>query len=167
MYNNRIENLRMEMKYLLMYFWKLTYFIIGIFAVVGIAITGMNTSKMITESMLLQLLLAGVIWIGGSFLVLKPLSMIDTFLTQKASLDKDASLYFFMFMTFVLISIGVFSSSIYLFNEWLELINDTVNRTLDDYFTIIFPLVLFIASMGTFAGSFKLYNKYDTSIKGK
>jgi len=132
--------------------------------VVGIAISGMEASKMITDFMLLQLVIAGMIWIGGSFIVLKPLSMIDRFLDQKASLDKDARLNFFLFLTFVLISIGVFSASIYLFKEWNELINDTVNRTLDDYFTIIFPLVLFIASVGTFIGSFKLYKKYEESI---
>ncbi|HEY9129609.1 MAG TPA: hypothetical protein VIN02_07225 [Sulfurovum sp.] len=155
------------MKYLFTYFWKLLYFIIGIIVVVGITISGMKISKMLTDQSILQLLMAVIIWISGSFIVLKPLSMIDTFLTQKASLDTDARLYFFMFMTFVLISVGVFTASIYLFNEWLELINDTVNRTLDDYFTIIFPLVLFIASIGTFAGSFKLYKKYNTSIKEK
>jgi len=135
-------------------------------AVVGIAITGMNTSKLLIDNMLLQLVLAGAIWVGGSFIVLKPLSMIDSFLTHKVSLDKDASLNFFMFMTFVLISLGVFSASIHLFMEWVELINDTVNRTLDDYFTIIFPMVLFIASIGTFIGSFKLYKKYKESIEG-
>jgi hypothetical protein len=139
----------------------------GIILVVGIAISGMKMSKMLTDHSILQIVIVASIWIGGSFIVLKPLSMIDTYLTQKASLNSDARLYFFMFMTFVLISLGVFSASIYLFNEWLELINDTVNRTLDDYFTIIFPLVLFIASIGTFIGSFKLYKKYDTSIKGK
>jgi len=149
-----------------MYFWKLIYLIIGIIGVVGIAITGMNTSKLLIDSMLLQLVLAGAIWVGGSFIVLKPLSMIDSFLTYKASLDKDASLNFFMFMTFVLISLGVFLASIHLFMEWIELINDTVNRTLDDYFTIIFPMVLFIASIGTFIGSFKLYKKYKESIEG-
>ena len=149
-----------------MYFWKLIYLFIGIIAVVGIAITGMNTSKLLIDSMLLQLVLAGAIWVGGSFIVLKPLSMIDSFLTHKASLDKDARLNFFMFMTFVLISLGVFSASIHLFMEWIELINDTVNRTLDDYFTIIFPMVLFIASIGTFIGSFKLYKKYKESIEG-
>jgi len=154
------------MKYLLMYFWKLIYLIIGIIAVVGIAITGMNTSKLLIDSMLLQLVLAGAIWVGGSFIVLKPFSIIDSFLTHKASLDKDASLNFFMFMTFVLISLGVFLASIHLFMEWIELINDTVNRTLDDYFTIIFPMVLFIASIGTFIGSFKLYKKYKESIEG-
>jgi len=134
--------------------------------VVGIAITGMNTSKLLIDSMLLQLVLAGAIWVGGSFIVLKPLSMIDSFLTYKASLDKDARLNFFMFMTFVLISLGVFLASIHLFMEWIELISDTVNRTLDDYFTIIFPMVLFIASIGTFIGSFKLYKKYKESIEG-
>jgi hypothetical protein len=149
-----------------MYFWKLIYLIIGIVAVVGIAITGMNTSKMITDSMLLQLVLAGAMWVVGSFIVLKPLSMIDRFFTHKASLAKDAQLNFFMFMTFVLISLGVFSASIQLFIEWLELINDTVNRTLDDYFTIIFPLVLVIASIGTFIGSFKLYKRYKECIEG-
>jgi hypothetical protein len=66
-----------------------------------------------------------------------------------------------------LISIAVFIASIYLFKEWLELINDTVHRTLDDYFTIIFPLVLLIASIGSLIGSFKLYKKYKETIKGK
>lgn len=154
----------MKMKYLLMYVWKLLYFIIGIVIVVGSLILGMQLSKMIIEIKILQLIIAIVIWIAGSFIVLKPLMMLDKKIVTKASLDKDARLNFFLFMTFVLISVGVFGASIYLFNEWLELINDTVHRTLDDYFTIIFPLVLFIASIGTLIGSFKLYRKYEKFI---
>ena len=153
------------MNYLLMYIWKLLYFIIGIGIVVGGLILGMQLSKMIIEIKILQLIIAVVMWIVASFVLLRPLMMLDKRLVNSASLDKDARLYFFMFMTFVLISIGVFTASIYLFNEWLELINDTVHRTLDDYFTIIFPLVLFIASVGTFIGSFKLYRKYEMIIK--
>ena len=148
------------MKYLLMYVWKLLYLIIGIIIVVGSLILGMPLSKMIIEIKIVQLIIAMVIWIAGSFIVLNPLMMLDKKVVTKASLDKDARLNFFLFMTFVLISIGVFIASIYLFNEWLELINDTMHRTLDDYFTIIFPLVLFIASIGTLIGSFKLYRKF-------
>ena len=155
------------MNYLLMYIWKLLYFIIGIGIVVGGLILGMQLSKMIIEIKILQLIIAVVMWIVGSFVLLKPLIMLDKRLVSSASLDKDARLYFFMFMTFVLISIGVFTASIYLFNEWYELINDTVHRTLDDYFTIIFPMVLFIASVGTFIGSFKLYRKYELIIKNR
>ena len=155
------------MNYLLMYIWKLLYFIIGIGIVVGGLILGMQLSKMIIEIKILQLIIAVVMWIVGSFVLLKPLIMLDKRLVSSASLDKDARLYFFMFMTFVLISIGVFTASIYLFNEWYELINDTVHRTLDDYFTIIFPMVLFIASVGTFIGSFKLYRKYEMILKNR
>ena len=120
------------MNYLLMYIWKLLYFIIGIGIVVGGLILGMQLSKMIIEIKILQLIIAVVMWIVGSFVLLKPLIMLDKRLVSSASLDKDARLYFFMFMTFVLISIGVFTASIYLFNEWYDLINDTVHRTLDD-----------------------------------
>lgn len=155
------------MKYLQIYIWKLIYGIIGITIVVGSLILGMKISKMLTDITLLQLILAMTMWIGASFILLKPLMMLDKILENKASLDKDARLNFFMFGTFVLISIAVFSSSIYLFIEWLELINDTVNRNLDDYFTIIFPLVLFIASIGSFMGSFKLYTKYKKMIQNK
>jgi len=155
------------MNYLLMYIWKLLYFIIGIVIVVGGLILGMQLSRMIIEIKILQLIIAVVMWVVASFVLLKPLMILDKRLVSSASLEKDASLYFFMFMTFVLISIGVFTASIYLFNEWLELINDTVHRTLDDYFTIIFPLVLFIASVGTFIGSFKLYRKYEMIIKNR
>lgn len=154
------------MKYLLTYIWKLVYIFIGIVIVVGGMILAMQVSKTLTEHMLLQLVFAGVMWVGGSFMLLKPMSMLDKYVVKRASLDKDARLYFFLFMTFVLISLGVFSASIYLFNEWLELINDTVHRTLDDYFTIIFPLVLFIASIGTLVGSLKLYKKYKEIILG-
>ena len=155
------------MNYLLMYIWKLLYFIIGIGIVVGGLILGMQLSKMIIEIKILQLIIAVVMWIVGSFVLLKPLIMLDKRLVSSASLDKDARLYFFMFMTFVLISIGVFTASIYLFNEWYELINDTVHRTVDDYLTIIFPMVLFIASVGTFIGSFKLYRKYEMILKNR
>ena len=137
------------MKYLLIYIWKLIYWAIGIVIVVGTLILGMKISKMLTDFMVLQLIMAMTMWIGENFILLKPLMILDKFLENKASLDKDARINFFMFGTFVLISIAVFSSSIYLFIEWLELINDTVNRNLDDYFTIIFPLVLFIASIGS------------------
>ena len=155
------------MKYLLIYIWKLIYGIIGIVIVVGTLIMGMKISKLPTDFMVLQLIMAIAMWIVGSFILLKPLVMLDKFLENKASLDKDARLNFFVFLTFVVISIAVFSASIYLFKEWLELINDTINRNIDDYFTIIFPLVLFIASISSLIGSFKLYKKYKETIKRK
>lgn len=155
------------MKYLLIYIWKLIYGIIGIVIVVGTLIMGMKISKLPTDFMVLQLIMAIAMWIGGSFILLKPLVMLDKFLENKASLDKDARLNFFVFLTFVVISIAVFSASIYLFKEWLELINDTMNRNIDDYFTIIFPLVLLIVSIGSLIGSFKLYKKYKETITRK
>jgi predicted transporter len=155
------------MKYLLIYIWKLIYGIIGIVIVVGTLIMGMKISKLLTDFMVLQLIMAITMWIGGSFILLKPLVMLDKFLENKASLDKDARLNFFVFLTFVVISIAVFSASIYLFKEWVELINDTMNRNIDDYFTIIFPLVLLIASIGSLIGSFKLYKKYKETITRK
>lgn len=153
------------MKYFQLYIWKLIYLIMGIVIVVGGLILGMQLSKMIIEIKLLQLVIAIVMWIVASFILLKPLTMLDKFFVGRASLNKDARLNFFLFMTFILISVGVFLASIYLFNEWYELINDTVHRTLDDYFTIIFPLVLLIASVGTFIGSFKLYKRYQEIIR--
>jgi len=154
------------MQYFLMYMWKLTYWISGIAIVVGILIMGMDISKMFIENKFLQLIVAIVMWIVGSFIVLKPLSMLDNLLEDKVSLDTDARLNFNVFVTFVLISMAVFFASIYTFNMWIELIND-VNRTLDDYFTIIFPMVLFIASIASLLGSFKLFKKYEETIKRK
>ena len=154
------------MQYFLMYMWKLIYWVSGIVIVVGIFIMGMDISKMFIENKVLQLIVAIVMWIGGSFIVLKTLSMLDKLLEDKVSLDKDARLNFNVFVTFVLISIAVFFASIYTFNMWLALIND-INRTLDDYFTIIFPIVLFIASIASFLGSFKLFKKYEETIKRK
>ncbi len=155
------------MKYLLIYIWKLIYLAIGIVIVVGTLILGMKISKMLTDFMVLQLIMAMTMWIGGSFILLKPLTMLDKILENKASLDKDARLNFFLFVSFVLISVAVFIASIYLFKEWQELISDTMNRTLDDYFTIIFPLVLLIASIGSLMGSFKLYKKYKETYQRK
>ena len=154
------------MQYFLMYMWKLTYWISGIAIVVGILIMGMDISKMFIENKFLQLIVAIVMWIGGSFIVLKPLSILDKLFEDKVSLDKDARLNFNVFVTFVLISMAVFFASIYTFNMWLGLIND-VNKTLDDYFTIIFPMVLFIASIASLLGSFKLFKKYEETIKRK
>ena len=153
------------MKYLQIYIWKLLYGIIGITIVVGGLISGMKLSKMLTDFTLLQLIIAIIIWAVGSFILLKPLMKLDRLLEDKASLDKDARTNFFVFMTLVLISIAVFLASIYLFKEWLELINDTIHRTLDDYFTIIFPLVLFTASIASLKGSFSLYKKYTERLK--
>jgi hypothetical protein len=152
------------MKYLLIYIWKLGYGIIGIVLVVGALILGMKISKMLTDFIGLQLIIAGAIWIGVIFIVLKPLRMMDKFLEEKASLDQDTRITFFLFVTFVLISLAVFLASIFFFNEWLELINDTIHRTLDDYFTIIFPLVLLIASIASFIGTFNLYKKYKDKV---
>lgn len=153
------------MKYLLMYIWKLLYWISGIILVVGLLIFAMNISKMVTDSLVLQPILAIAMWIGVSFLVLKPLRILDHFLEQKVSLDKGARLNFFMFVTFVLISIAIFCGAIYTFILWLDLMNDTVNRSLDDYWTLIFPLVLFSASVASLLGSFKLYKKYEKLSK--
>lgn len=153
------------MKYLLVYLWKLLYLITSVIIVVGGLIVAMKLSKTLIDVKLLQLIMALVMWVVGSFILLKPLSLFDRSLEQKTSLDKDARLNFFLFMTFVLISLGVFLASLYLFKEWIELINDTLHRTLDDYFTIIFPLVLLVASVGTFIGSFKLYKKYEDRLK--
>ena len=155
------------MKYLLMYIWKLLYLIIGIVIVVGSLIFGMQASTMLTDFIILQIIIAGSMWVGISFILTKPLIMMDVFLEDKASLDKDARINFFVFATFVLISLAVFSTSIYFFKWWLELINDTINRTTEDYFTIIFPLVLFVTSVGSLIGSFGLYKKYKETIKRK
>ena len=152
------------MQYFLMYMWKLIYWISGIAIVVGILIMGMDASKMFIENKFLQLIVAIMMWVGGSFMVLKPLSILDKLFEDKLTLDKDARLNFNVFVTFVLISMAVFFASIYTFNMWLGLIND-VNRTLDDYFTIIFPMVLFIASIASLLGSFKLFKKYEETIK--
>ena len=153
------------MKYLQMFIWKLLYWIIGIIIVVGGLILSMQVSKMYTDLIILQLIMAVIMWMVGGYIILKPLSMLDRFFVNKALLNKDALLYFFLFMAFVIISLGVFLASIYLFKEWLELINDTVHRTLDDYFTIIFPLVLLIASIASLKGSFKLYETYKNKLK--
>jgi len=150
-----------------MYIWKLTYLIIGISIVGAVVIFGMKAGKILTDFLVLQLIIAAAIWVSGSFILTKPFIMLDKFIENKASLDKEARINFFVFVTFVLISLAVFLTSIYFFNEWLELINDTVHRTLDDYFTIIFPLTLLFASIGSFIGSFKLYKKYKDTIKGK
>ncbi len=155
------------MQYFLMYMWKLTYWIFGIVIIAGMLMMGMNMSKMLVNSMVLQPFIAIAMLIGGGFIVLKPLSMLDKLLEDKVSLDKNARLNFNVFVTFVLISIAVFLASIYTFNMWIELINDVNNRTLDDYFTIIFPLVLFIASIASFLGSFKLFKRYNEILKRK
>lgn len=155
------------MKYPLIYTWKLIYLILGIVILVSTLIIGAEVSKMIPDFMILKMIVIGAIWVGGSYIFIKPLIMFDKLLEDKASLDKDARIEFFVFVTLVLISLAVFLASIYLFKEWLELINDTVNRTIDDYFTIIFPLVLFIASIGSLIGSFNLYKKYKDTIKSK
>jgi len=154
-------------KYFLMYIWTLIYWVLGIVIVVGILIMSMNVSQMLTDSMLLHLIIAGTMGMGGIFVLLKPFIMLDKFLEAKASLDKEARINFFVFVTFVLISLAVFLTSIFFFNEWLERINDTVNRTTEDYFMIIFPLVLLIASIGSLIGSFNLYKKYKDTIKKK
>lgn len=155
------------MKYLLMYIWKLTFGIIGIVIVGGTIIFGMKVSKMFTDFALLQLMIAAAMWIGGSFILTKPLIVLDRYLEDKASLDKDARINLFVFITFVLISLAIFLTSIHFFKEWWELINDTVHRTTDDYYTIIFPLTLLVVSIGSFLGSFKLYKKYKDTIKRK
>ena len=155
------------MKYLLIYIWKLIYLTIGIITLVGTLILGVEVSKMIPDFMILKMIVIGAIWFGGSYILIKAFMILDKFLEDKALLDKEARVEFFVFMTLVLISLGVFLASIYLFKEWLELINDTVNRTLDDYFTIIFPLTLLIASVGSLIGSFNLYKKYKDTINEK
>ena len=154
------------MHYFLMYLWKMIYWISGIVIFVGLLIVGMDISKMFIASSFLQLLMAIAIWIVGSFIVLKPLSILDRFVEGKVSLDKEARLYFNMFVTFVLISVSIFFASIYTFDMWLGLIDDP-HVTLDDYFTIIFPLVLVAASMASLMGSFKLYKKYEEIVTGK
>jgi len=146
--------------------WKLTYWTSGIVIVVGIFIMGMDISKIFIANKFLQLIVAIVMWIGGSFIVFKPLSMLDKLLENKVTLDKDARLNFNVFVTFALISLAVFFASIYTFNMWLERINN-INRTLDDYFMIIFPLVLLVSSIGSLIGSFNLYKKYKNTIKIK
>ena len=148
------------MKYLLMYIWKLIYFITAIIIVIGTFFFGVEVAKMIPDFFILQALVIGAIWAGGSYILAKPLIMLDKLLEDKASLDNDARISFFVFVTLVLISLAVLLASIFLFNMWLELINDTINRTIDDYFTIIFPLVLLISSIGSLIGSFNLYKKY-------
>lgn len=148
-----------------MYIWKLVYLISIIAIVVGTLISVMNVSKMLTDSMVLQLIMAGTMWIAGSFILTKPFIMLDAFLEDKALLNKEARINFFVFVTFVLISLAVFFTSIYFFQEWLELINDTIHRTREDYFTIIFPLTLLIASIGSLIGSLKLYKKYKGTIE--
>ncbi len=155
------------MKYLLMYIWKLTYFITAIIIVIGTFFLGVEAAKMIPDFFILQALVIGAIWVVGSYILAKPLIVLDKLLEEKASLDNDARISFFVFVTLVLISLAVLLASIFLFNEWLELINDTINRTIDDYFTIIFPLVLLISSIGSLIGSFNLYKKYKNTIKGK
>ena len=155
------------MKYLLMYIWKLTYFITAIIIVIGTFFLGVEVAKMMPDFFILQALVIGAIWAGGSYILAKPLIMLDKLLEDKASLDNDARISFFVFVTLVLISLAVLLASIFLFNMWLELINDTINRTIDDYFTIIFPLVLLISSIGSLIGSFNLYKKYKNMIKRK
>ena len=156
------------MNYLLLYLWKVIYGIISIVIIIGTMILGVKVPEIIgglAQSPLFFIIIVGTIWIGGSYLLIKPLTISDKLLEAKASLDKEARVEFFVFATFVLISLAVFLASIYLFQEWLELINDTVHRTLDDYYTIIFPIVLFIASIGSFKGSFNLYAKYKDTVK--
>jgi len=150
-----------------MYVWKLTYFLTAIIIVIATFFLGVEVAKMIPDFFILQALVIGAIWAGGSYILAKPLVMLDKLLEDKASLDNDARISFFVFVTLVLISLAVLLASIFLFNEWLELINDTINRTIDDYFTIIFPLVLLISSIGSLIGSFNLYKKYKNTIKGK
>jgi len=143
-----------------MYIWKLIYFITAIIIVIGTFFFGVEVAKMIPDFFILQALVIGAIWAGGSYILTKPLIMLDKLLEDKASLDNDARISFFVFVTLVLISLAVLLASIFLFNEWLELINDTINRTISDYFTIIFPLVLLVSSIGSLIGSFNLYKKY-------
>lgn len=155
------------MQYFLMYVWKLIYWIFASVIIAGMLMLGMNISKMLIHSMVLQPIIAIAMLIVGSFIVLKPLSMIDKLIEAKVSLDKDARLNFNIFVTFALISIAVFLASIYTFDMWLERMNDVANRNLDDYSMIIFPLVLFIASIASFLGSFKLFKRYDEMVKRK
>ncbi len=155
------------MQYFLMYVWKLIYWISALVIIVGMLMMGMNISKVFISSMALQPIIAIAMLIGGSFIVLKPLSMLDKMIENKVSLDKDARLNFNIFVTFALISIAIFFASIYTFNMWLERINDVANRNLDDYSMIIFPLVLFIASIASFLGSFKLFKRYDEILRRK
>ena len=155
------------MKYLLMYIWKLLYVTTAIIIFIGTHFLGMEVAKMIPDFMILQALVIGVIWAGGSYILMKSLIKFDGFLEAKASLDKDARISFFVFVTLVLISLAVLLTSIFLFNEWLKLINDTINRTIDDYSMIIFPLVLLISSIGSLIGSSNLYKKYKNTIKRK
>ena len=95
------------MKYLLMYIWKLTYFITAIIIVIGIFFLGVEIAKMIPDFFILQALVIGAIWAGGSYILIKPLIVLDKLLEDKASLDNDARISFFVFVTLVLISLAV------------------------------------------------------------
>lgn len=148
-----------------MYIWKLIYWVLGIVIVVGTLIMSMNVSQSLTDSLLLHLIMAGTMGLGIIYVLLKPLIMLDKYIEAKVLLDKEARISFFVFVTFVIISLAVFLTSIFFFNEWLELINDTVNRTTEDHLTIIFPLVLLFASIGSLIGSLNLYKKYKETIK--
>ena len=103
------------MKYPLIYTWKLIYLILGIVVLVGTLILGTEVSKMIPDFMILKMIVIGTIWVGGSYIFIKPLIILDKFLEDKVSLDKDARIEYFVFVTLVLISLAVFSASIYLF----------------------------------------------------
>ncbi len=71
-----------------MYIWTLIYWGLGIVIVVGILIMSMNVSQMLTDSMLLHLIIAGIMGMGGIFVLLKPLIMLDKFLEAKAKVTE-------------------------------------------------------------------------------
>lgn len=157
------------MKYLLMYIWKVLYWIIVIAIVAGLLLLMGKGFKMLPDSTIIKILavpIGAIFWGGGTYILSKPLIILDEFFEAKASLDKNVHDIHQKLIIGSSFSLILFLISIYFFQYWLEIINDTINRKTENYFTVIIPLIFLFGSINVFRGSFiKEYREYKDTIR--
>ncbi len=144
------------------------FFIIGLIIIFGLLFLMMKTLKMLPDSTILFILavvIGSAFWGGGSYILIKSLVKLDEFFEAKASLDKDIRDIHQELIIFTSMSIIFLLVAVYFFQDWLEEFNDVINRTTEDYFTIIVPLFFLFGAISLFRQGLKKYKNHKGTIK--
>ncbi len=147
------------MKYVLMFIWRVIYWVVSVAVTFGSLFLVMEGLKSVTDSLILSVVVGGVLWMVAVYWAHKPLTKIDEFLKAKASLDEDV---YNAQVKMVIVPMSVLAVLVLVTLSFLYAwINDMfVSETPIDIDTGITIVFFVFATVGVFIYSLKKYRKY-------
>ena len=151
------------MKYVLMFIWRIVYWVVAAAVTFGSLFLVMEGLKSVTDSLILSVVVGGVLWMVVAYWAYKPLTKIDEFLKAKASLDEDA---YNAQVKMVLVPMSVLAVLVLVTLSFLYVWIDDMFVSEAPDIDVGITIVFFVfATVAVFIYSLKKYKKYKEYMR--